>query len=376
MRGEKKVQQLFQTGEVFTSLVKEIHELMHIEVFIANEEGMIIASTMKERLNVFHEGAYLSLKKRKEIVVTEELSKKLKGAKQGIVIPFYINGVTVGSIGLTGDIKVVKIYAPIAQKLAELYLKNAVDQLADEKKNRNIELFVFDWLNDNLTEQQLYEKSMFFQIDIKKYRQVICVNLPMKIDEFSMEEIDAFRQVWNGQNDALFVRWGRGRLVIIDEGLEREKLKEKLNALVEKLQTNFDENVCVGVGQVMSYTKIATSFKQAEAACIIAQKEKKIVFEEELRFEMLQYQLDDQTKKIFIERTISSILDDESLLKTLDSWLENNMSIQHTAEALNIHKNTLYYRLEKITNLTSLDVNDIHHIVLLYLSNRFLKEVV
>lgn len=66
------------------------------------------------------------------------------------------------------------------------------------------------------------------------------------------------------------------------------------------------------------------------------------MFEEELRFEMLQYDSDYRIKELFIKRTIAPLLSDKNLLMTLDSWLANNMSIQQTAESLNIHKNTLY----------------------------------
>lgn len=62
-------------------------------------------------------------------------------------------------------------------------------------------------------------------------------------------------------------------------------------------------------------------------------------------------------------------------LHTLRSWLENDMSIQKTADALHIHKNTLYYRLEKIENLTNLNTTDLDHVVLLYIGNRFLQEI-
>lgn len=62
------------------------------------------------------------------------------------------------------------------------------------------------------------------------------------------------------------------------------------------------------------------------------------------------------------------------MLETLDCWFNHNMSVQQTAKALFIHKNTLYYRLQKIENLTSLDINNIDHVVLLYIGLKFSTE--
>jgi purine catabolism regulator len=46
------------------------------------------------------------------------------------------------------------------------------------------------------------------------------------------------------------------------------------------------------------------------------------------------------------------------LVDTLDAYAENNWSMKETAEKLSIHYNTLKYRLQKITLLTGLDIQD------------------
>ena len=58
--------------------------------------------------------------------------------------------------------------------------------------------------------------------------------------------------------------------------------------------------------------ELKTSYHQAEKGCSISKFENKIVFEEELRFEMLQYDLDYRIKELFIKRTIAPLLSDKS----------------------------------------------------------------
>ncbi|MDY0394375.1 sugar diacid recognition domain-containing protein [Virgibacillus halophilus] len=51
---------------VFTSLVEELSRLIDGEVIITNEQGMIVASTDRDRLGAFHEGAQLAMQKKEQ----------------------------------------------------------------------------------------------------------------------------------------------------------------------------------------------------------------------------------------------------------------------------------------------------------------------
>ena len=58
---------------------------------------------------------------------------------------------------------------------------------------------------------------------------------------------------------------------------------------------------------------------------------------------------------------------DKDLLKTLESFYDNNMDINLTAEKLFIHKNTVRYRLNKIKEITGYDISIFEHNFKLYL---------
>lgn len=66
--------------------------------------------------------------------------------------------------------------------------------------------------------------------------------------------------------------------------------------------------------------------------------------------------VDDERMKIDLAHHLLSPLDQESeLLETLDAFFEANCSPAATASLMGIHRNTLGYRLSKITSLTGLD---------------------
>lgn len=366
--------QLFQTDRLFKSLVKEINQLIDEDVIVTNEAGIVVASTDLKRINQFHEGAALAMKQGKKMIITAELTKELKGVRKGIVLPIVIEETPIGVLGITGNPLKVEPHARIVQKMAELFIQGTVDQMTQEKMTRNIELFVFDWINENIPEDLLLSRSDFFNLDIKKYSQIISIQFPFTGDDLSYKDINFFRTQWDQKGIALFIRWGQGKLLIIDQAHDKKTLHSKINTFLKNTLGRLDENACFGVGQALGYKNITLSYDQAERACLIASKTKQITFEEELQFEMLQYALDKTTKKIFIERTISLLREDRTMLVTLRSWLENDMSIQKTAAELYIHKNTLYYRLKKIESLTKLKVNSLDDVILLYIGNRFLEE--
>ena len=212
-----------------------------------------------------------------------------------------------------------------------------------------------------------------YSIDVRKYNLVISIHISLTNNNLSYKEITLLRTQWDQKGDAIFIRWGQGKLLILDKDYDRDKLNNKIEVFLENVNDLLGNEVYVGVGQTVEYKELPTSFEHAERACQVAKLEKRIVFEEELQFEIIQYELDIKSKEVFIERTISPLLDDKVMLQTLNCWLENDMSIQKTANALHVHKNTLYYRLEKIEDLTNLDISKINDVMLLYIGIKFLK---
>lgn len=49
---------------------------------------------------------------------------------------------------------------------------------------------------------------------------------------------------------------------------------------------------------------------------------------------------------------------DMELLQTLETWIENNFNIAQTARALYAHRNTVLYRMEKISTILNSDLKD------------------
>ncbi|MEK4873413.1 helix-turn-helix domain-containing protein [Bacillus sp. FSL W8-0102] len=113
---------------------------------------------------------------------------------------------------------------------------------------------------------------------------------------------------------------------------------------------------------------IHRSFKEAMKALKVAQKHLGIVFYEDLILEIILEDIPIEIQKDFQRRTIDVLKEDPILIDTLQHYLHNNQSIKKTSEEMNIHINTLHYRLNKIEELTGINPKTTEGIVIFYIS--------
>lgn len=55
------------------SIISEINHLIHEDLIVADTSGMIIASTDKNRVNTFHEGALICTQKSKSSLLLKKI---------------------------------------------------------------------------------------------------------------------------------------------------------------------------------------------------------------------------------------------------------------------------------------------------------------
>ncbi len=120
-----------------------------------------------------------------------------------------------------------------------------------------------------------------------------------------------------------------------------------------------------GVGTpALSLSEWRRSFRQAGQALEMARRlgERKPLYYPDLSVYRLLLQIEDSPELIaFQEEILGPLLAHEGadeLIRTLEAFFENNGNLSQTAKALFIHRNTLIYRLERITSITKLDLEN------------------
>ncbi len=106
------------------------------------------------------------------------------------------------------------------------------------------------------------------------------------------------------------------------------------------------------------------SFRQAGQALDMARRlnERKPLYYMDLSVYRLLLQFEDNPElRAFLQETLGPILNHENadeFLATLEEFFTHNGNLSQTAEALFIHRNTLTYRMERMTSISRLDLDN------------------
>lgn len=162
------------------------------------------------------------------------------------------------------------------------------------------------------------------------------------------------------------------RLVLffpLEEPQQTQRLKQMIDLLHTQLaQAAPDGEITVGVGRpVQGLTALRDSFSEAERALTLPEQlweEESVAFFGDLSlYELLLGVGDQRMLKRFCDHWLAPLreYDDQhhtDLLPTLAAYFANNGNMARTAHLLNIHRNTLVYRLGRITEIIQLDMDD------------------
>ena len=127
------------------------------------------------------------------------------------------------------------------------------------------------------------------------------------------------------------------------------------------------EQVTAGVGGVKrSLNEAVDSFHEAQIACrastLDARRYGRVAFWDDLGLDrlLLQLPLDRLTPNDLppgVQRLLAAP-NGRELASTLETYLDNGGEVQRTAQHLNVHRSTLYYRLDRIREVTGCELSD------------------
>lgn len=362
---------MFDFQVLGTQIVQELSSLIDKRVLVTDKNGFVIASLDPERLNTFHEGAALSMKKQQEIHMTEEMCRKLKGVRPGIVMPIIISNTPIGVIGITGKPAEVEKYAKLVKKVAELFINDFMSRQEKERGVREVEFFFFDLITTTMDKESIVDRAKMINIDISLYRRVAVIQTHQQME---LSDVEDFLHIQTLHPDLKIVRWGLEKMVLLLPNISKNKVIEGLKNLAAKIQKRVKRKISVGVGKEMHYYNLKESFAQAEMAVEVSARQDRIVFEEDLKLELLYYSLPKDVQEEFLRRTLTPLLEEKELLYNLEVWINKKKSLKDVAEELHIHKNTLNYRLGKIEKILGMDLTDSEDLVILYTALRLLRK--
>ncbi len=355
-------------------IVNEVKKVLTEEIIIAQTNGTIIAATDETRIGQFHEGAYLTFFEGQKRILTKQDEQHMKGIKAGINLPIYFEQKVIGVIGMTGNPLHVSPFGEILRKMTELLIQEHEFFQETETDERHLEAFVFDWLHLPETCMDITEKAKQLQIDVEQPRVVVLIDCQnesfMKQDQYK-----AMKAMLHLTNQEIIVRWGHARFLLMLQTTAdgREALQQRLFHIYASLAAVYPSKMLIGAGKPAASHLMKQSFHQAFRALKLAHADTPIVFDEDLTLELFIEEVSQETKEMFIDRTIGPLLPYPELVKTLRMLLTSDYSLKHAAEAMHVHINTLHYRLKRIQDLTTLDPKRMQDAMLFYLALMLLE---
>lgn len=362
---------MFDLQVLGDQIVEELSNLIEQHVIVTDRNGFVISSQDPARLNQYHEGAFISMRSHKELHITEKMCEELQGVRQGIVLPIVISEKPIGVIGITGTPSEIEKYAKLVRKVAELFVTEFMMRQEKERGIREIEFFIFDLFTTGISGDSLEKRANLLNIDISFYNRVALIQIQR---QFEIPEIENLLHIQTIHPDLKIVRWGLEKLVLLIPNISKKQLQTGLETLSVKLQKMTKQQVNIGVGETKNFHQLPQSFQQAEIGTVVSARQGKIIFEEDLKLELLYYSIPDDVRQEYLRRTIEPILAEEELLHNLEVWLQRKGSLQEIADELHIHKNTLKYRLNKIENMLGIDLNDKNDLTMIYTAIRILTK--
>lgn len=138
-----------------------------------------------------------------------------------------------------------------------------------------------------------------------------------------------------------------------------DALKRAGNALLIRLREETETALSVGIGRYHpGILGLARSYQDARVALRLGRQfngQNRVYCLDDLGIAAFACVADERTKVELALHLLSPLDNEPDLIQTLDVFFEENCALTTTARRLSIHRNTLTYRLEKITSLTGLD---------------------
>ncbi|MGI8315446.1 CdaR family transcriptional regulator [Halobacillus mangrovi] len=365
--------------ELAEKIIQEVSLVINEDLIVVDRTGLIIASTKVDRVGDFHEIAHRVVQTRQKYYITEAEALKVSRVKAGINLPIFFENRVIGVLGITGPPSQIEGFAELLRKMTELMIRETYYTEQKESESRGLEAYFYEWVFSKEVDQTFIHRGQLLGVSIGKpylciLFQVRSIKEKQRVDAAMM---DWFKNLFPKNANDMFIRWGEGRYLLLKHVREdepKQDIREHLYRWKRYFKTNYEINLCAGMSKSTITYDLHRAYEEAEKALKVALSKQHIVMYEELVLDIVLEEISGDTKEEFTNRVLSGIQDKPELLHTLKVFLLQNQSVKDTANAMNIHINTLHYRLKQIKDLTTLDPRNSEGITLFYIALSFIGE--
>lgn len=380
--------------QVAQSIVEQTSSLLGVSISITDAEGIVIGSENQERIGTLHSVSAQVIKEGREVVFTRDNVKMMDNVMPGIAVPIRLHHKIIGVLGIIGNPEEVRKFIKFIHNHIEMMLRENFRTESQLMQMKTTELFVQHLIHYGEWKDagKLHEYCQLIGVHFDKPRLCLIVHLP-DTGELSepapfvgLPQIDLqnlILHLFRKTPEDIVCPVNQGQWLIMkeiarEEEAETEKMcrraAEELNLFIER--QGIEGKVSIGYGKVytglegasrsyhQAYNALKAGLKRDSDATVYSFDSWSIlpdIFFEDVDLSFLEYFGDDI-------RNIWNHPEADVLVQTFIAYCESNMNVSRAARDLYVHRNTLIYRLNKISEIVHVDPQSFKQCLVLYIA--------
>lgn len=352
--------------EIDQSLAQEIVNramaILPCNVNVMDSQGLILGSGDPTRINTRHEGAQLVLTNSRAVEIGKSAATALRNVNEGVNLPLCLDGHVIGVIGVSGDPDQVRTFAELVKMTAEMLVAQRYDQQHRRWVQERNEDLLASLLLGSQPPHRFIEEAR--RVGLKPDHN----RTPVLVEVTQPDQLDSVKSWLQQRNPAGWciavhdtcLAWCP--TVPIDESLRLQF--ETQGRSVERVVIGPATNESIVLREVMLQLSDLAAYGREQ----MPELNWLLLSEHRIPAALWRYRHDSGIQDLI--RPYARLQQKDSngqLLKTLRTWFDHAGDGTACADALNIHRNSLRNRMERIAEHSEVDPSSPDGMVMLYL---------
>lgn len=374
------------------SIVDRSMKIIDGNVNVMDQHGRIIASGDRARIGQMHDGALLVLSQQGRVDIDTGMASQLAGVRPGVNLPLVADGRIVGCVGLTGDPAAISQQAELVRMAAETMLEQAALLALLARDARLREEVTLGLIREGGPTPAMtgWAERLGIALDLPRVAAVIEVESgAFDLDQMLVELQRLHGLLTTPERGNLVAATSLNEIVVLKPALDRRgqwdvaTQRQRAEDLLTRMREMSPLHIRLALGQyfpdagglVRSWSVARTTMRIGKAR----RPSNSAYFYDDFMLPVLLDGLRTDWRAVELLKPLEALSAGQrdrrgsQLLSTLQAWFSVGMKPALAAKVLNIHRNSLDYRLHRIQDLCDIDLSVTEDCVRLYLALQMLN---
>ncbi len=342
-------------------IIDTIHDVCGYNINFITTQGIISASTNPERIGSYHEIGHQVALTGKSLEVHQ--NDDYHGSQEGINIPVYYHQNMIAIIGISAPIEEARRYAHLAERITVLLLHEQEMSLYDRSLDAQKRYVIRSLMTNDIDNRNYLEDCLTrFHMPLDEIYRMMTFQFSSNDPKVNIStQISALHSLFDGIDQTIYSYFYPDHFLVC---IRNEAYMQHRHQFVQFI--NEHPSLLCGVGQTDKLFSMHRSYQSSLTALSSIHEGQRLICFDDLTLEILTSEIDSSIKDSYKEKILGALKEEE--IAFLKVYYENDQSLNQTAQALHLHKNTIQQRLNTITSKTDLNPRHFQDAVLFYLA--------